>query len=81
MNSINLQSLTGQGVSPNIGLSNTSNSTSGIEIFFLFYINWKFYIFILAKILIGCVIFTELNSASLQSIAAFAGLANNSGTY
>ncbi|XP_054709565.1 CUGBP Elav-like family member 2 isoform X2 [Uloborus diversus] len=49
LNSLNLQSLTGQGVNPSIGLSSASNSAS------------------------------ELNSASLQSIAALAGLANSSG--
>ncbi|GFS28571.1 CUGBP Elav-like family member 2 [Trichonephila inaurata madagascariensis] len=49
LNSLNIQGLTSQGVSPTIGLSNTGNSPS------------------------------ELGSASLQSIAALAGLANTSG--
>ncbi|GFT26604.1 CUGBP Elav-like family member 2 [Nephila pilipes] len=49
LNSLNIQSLAGQGVSPSIGLSNSGNNPS------------------------------ELSTASLQSIAALAGLANNSG--
>ncbi|KAF8791004.1 CUGBP Elav-like family member 2 like protein [Argiope bruennichi] len=49
LNSLNIQSLASQGVSPNIGLSNAGSNAS------------------------------ELNTASLQSIAALAGLANTSG--
>ncbi|CAL1274523.1 unnamed protein product [Larinioides sclopetarius] len=49
LNSLNIQSLAGQGVSPSIGLSNAGSNPS------------------------------ELNTASLQSIAALAGLANTSG--
>lgn len=49
LNTLNIQGLASQGVSPTIGLSNTGNNPS------------------------------ELGTASLQSIAALAGLANSSG--